>query len=73
MLKEFYDDKTEAIVDISNFYGDKKHILDKCLILFSKEIYEYVLKEYECEQIGRLGACNGDIPIYAFEIGFLYN
>ncbi len=67
MLKDFYDDKTEAIVDISNFYGEKKHILDKCLILFSKEIHEYILKEYECEQIGRLGACNGDIPIYAFE------
>ena len=67
MLKDFYDDKTEAIVDISNFYGEKKHILDKCLIIFSKEIYEYILKEYECEQIGRLGACNGDIHIYAFE------
>ncbi len=67
MLKDFYDDKTEAIVDISNFYGEKRHILDKCLILFSKEIHEYILKEYECEQIGNLGACNGDIPIYAFE------
>lgn len=67
MLKDFYDDKTEAIVDISNFYGEKRHILDKCLILFSKEIYEYILKEYDCEQIGNLGACNGDIPIYAFE------
>ncbi len=67
MLKDFYDDKTEAIVDISNFYGEKRHILDKCLILFSKEIYEYILKEYDCEQIGNLGACNGDIPIYDFE------
>lgn len=67
MLKDFYDDKTEAIVDISNFYGEKRHILDKCLILFSKEIHEYILKEYDCEQIGNLGACNGDIPIYAFE------
>ncbi len=67
MLKDFYDDKTEAIVDISNFYGEKRHILDKCLILFSKQIYEYILQEYECEQIGNLGACNGDIPIYAFE------
>ncbi|MBP3754847.1 MAG: nucleoside phosphorylase [Lachnospiraceae bacterium] len=67
MLKDFYDDKTEAIVDISNFYGEKRHILDKCLILFSKEIHEYILREYDCEQIGNLGACNGDIPIYAFE------
>ncbi len=67
MLKDFYDDKTEAIVDISNFYGEKRYILDKCLILFSKEIHEYILKEYDCEQIGNLGACNGDIPIYAFE------
>ncbi|MCR5283329.1 MAG: nucleoside phosphorylase [Lachnospiraceae bacterium] len=67
MLKDFYDDKTEAIVDIRNFYGEKKQILDKCLILFSKEIHDYILKEYKCEQIGNLGACNGDIPIYAFE------
>ena len=34
MLKDFYDDKTEAIVDISQFYGEQKHIVDKCLILF---------------------------------------
>ncbi len=67
MVRDLFDDKTEAIVDIRNFYGDKKNILEKCLILFSKEIYEYILQEYECEQIGRLGACNGDIPIYAFE------
>jgi len=69
MLKDFYDDKTEAIVDISQFYGEQKHIVDKCLILFSRRIYEYILEEYECEQISRLGSCTGDIPVYAFEHG----
>ena len=65
MLKDFYDDKTEAVVDISQFYGEQKHIVDKCLILFSRRIYEYILEEYECEQISRLGSCTGDIPVYA--------
>ncbi len=66
MLKDFYD-TTEPIVNIEAFYGEQKHIVDKCMIIFSKLIYEHLLKEFECEKIGAMGACNGEIPIYSME------
>lgn len=62
-LCDFYDNETEALIDISLFYGEAGHIVEKCLIIFSKEIYDYLLDKYECEQIGEIGACNGHIPI----------
>ena len=64
LTSDFFDDKTEAIISLEQFYGEKKHIVEKCLIVFSKEIHTYLLNSFECEQIGELGACNGNIPIY---------
>ena len=67
MITEDFDSVTEAIVDIKNFYGEQKKIVDKCMIIFSKEIYDYLLNNYECTEIGRSNACNGVIPIYSFK------
>ena len=67
MLKDFYDDKTDPIVRIEEFYGGQKHIVDKCLIIFSKVIYDYILSKFKCEKIGALGSCRGDTPIYCME------
>ena len=61
---DFFDNETEAIISLDQVYGEKKHIVEKCLIVFSKEIHTYLLNRFECEQIGELGACNGNIPIY---------
>ena len=36
MIIHDYDDKTKPVIDVGVFYGEKKHLLDKCLILFSK-------------------------------------
>ena len=46
MLKDFYDETTEPIVKIEEFYGEQKHIVDRCLIIFSKVIHEHILKEF---------------------------
>ena len=67
MLKDFYDDKTEPIVKLEHFYGEKKHLVDKCLIIFSKVIYDHLLEEYECKEIALMGSCTGSIPIYCLE------
>ena len=40
MIIHDYDDRTEPVVQLSAFYGEKKHLLDKCLILFSKELHD---------------------------------
>ena len=68
MIIHDYDDKTEPVIDIGVFYGEKKHILDKCLILFSKEIHDWLLSRYDCAVIGCIGACNGNTPIYRFDL-----
>jgi uridine phosphorylase len=67
MHEDFYDDKTEPIIELQNFYGEQKHLVDKCLIIFSKVIHDHILEKFECKVIGSLGACNGSIPIYCLE------
>ncbi|SFN96256.1 Uridine phosphorylase [Pseudobutyrivibrio sp. UC1225] len=67
MLKDFYDIETEPIVNLEAFYGKPKEITDKCLIIFSKEIHDYLLANYACENIGTITACNGNTPIYLVE------
>ncbi|RKM60330.1 phosphorylase [Butyrivibrio sp. CB08] len=66
MLNDFYDD-SEPIVNFETFYGPRKNLVEKCLVIFSKVIYDHMLEEYECEQIAEIGACNGAIPVMAFE------
>ncbi|SDB64182.1 nucleoside phosphorylase [Butyrivibrio sp. INlla16] len=66
MLKDFYDE-TEPIVKLEHFYGEQKHLVDKCIIIFSKEIHDHILEKFHCEEIASLGACNGSIPIYCLE------
>lgn len=64
MITDCYDVKTEPIISIKDFYGEAKHIVDVCLIIFSKEIHAHLLNTYECEEIGVLSACNGNTSIY---------
>ena len=52
MLNDFYDIKTEPVVQLSAFYGEPKKIAEKCLILFSKELHDYLLQKYTCREIG---------------------
>lgn len=67
MLKDFFDVDSEPIVTLEAFYGPKKHIVEKCIVVFSKEIYNHMLSEFECSKINEIGACNGTIPVWAFE------
>jgi uridine phosphorylase len=67
MLNDFYDVDSEPIVTLETFYGPKKHLVDKCIVIFSKVVYDHVLQQYECTQVAEIGACNGSIPVWAFE------
>lgn len=64
MITDCYDVKTESIIDLKAFYGEQKHIVDVCLVVFSVSIHNHLLSTYECEEIGILGACNGNTSIY---------
>lgn len=69
MIIHDYDVNTEPLVSLENFYGKPKEIVEKCLIVFSKEIHEYLLRSFDCSIIAEIGACNGSTNIYSF----LYN
>lgn len=66
MIQDFYDIDSEPIVKLEAFYGAKKNLLEKCLIIFSKVIYDHLLQQYACRQIATIGACNGNIPVWSF-------
>ena len=38
MITDSFDDKTQPIVSLSDFYGEQKHIVDVCVITFSRQI-----------------------------------
>lgn len=64
MITECYDTKTEPVISLRDFYGEPKHSVDLCLIIFSHEIYDHLLSSYRCEEIAAMKACNGITPIY---------
>lgn len=68
MIIHDFDPETPSMIDMEAFYGPPKHLVDKCLVLFSKEIHDHLLDIYDCTVIGRIGACNGYTPIYSFPL-----
>ena len=37
---------------------------DICIAAYSRHVVEHVLEKYEHEEIGHIGSCNGNLPIY---------
>ena len=66
MITDSFDEKSKPIISLKDFYGEKKHLTDICIITFSKLIYKAIIESCECELIAEIGACNGNIPIYSF-------
>lgn len=67
MINDFFDNESEPIVSLEAFYGPKQHLIEKCLVIFSEEIYKYLLQQYECKQIAEIRACNGNRQVWSFE------
>ena len=66
MIIHDYDIDTEPIVNMESVYGKQKHIVDKCLVIYSKVIHDYLLDQYDCSLIDAISVCNGNINIYSF-------
>lgn len=64
MITDCYDISTEPVMSLRDFYGEPQHLVDICLIIYSIEIHNHLLRTYECEQIAVLRSCNGNTPIY---------
>ena len=67
MIKDFYDIDSEPIVSFEAFHGPKKHLVEKCIVFFSRIIYDHVLQSFACTQIGEIAVCNGNIPVWSFD------
>ncbi len=66
MITDCYDISSEPLISLKDFYGEPRHLVDICLVIFSKEIHTHLLETYECKQIAELTACNGNVPVYSF-------
>lgn len=66
MITDSYDIDSEPIVSFEPFYGEKRELVEKCIVLFSKTIYDYVQQEFECTLVGEIGSCNGARPVWTF-------
>lgn len=64
MITDSYDIETDPVISLRDFYGEPKHIVDICLIIFSKEIHRYLLDTFDCVEIAKISACNGNTSIY---------
>lgn len=63
MITEAFDN-SEAIIRPKDFYGEKRQLCDKCIIVFSEQIFDYILKTYAHEQAGTIKCCNGITKVY---------
>ena len=68
MITDLFDPTDEPIISPEAFYGGQGHLCDVCIVLFSKVIYEELQRRYPCTLAAQIGACNGNIPIYTFEL-----
>ena len=66
MITDSFDTVTKPLVGLKDIYGEKRHLADICIVTFSQVIFQTVLASFDCEKIAEIGACNGNIPIYAF-------
>ena len=39
-------DKSEVLFEPKDFYGEQKHLCEKCIIVFSEVIFEYMLETF---------------------------
>ena len=51
MIIDSYDINSEPIVKLENFYGEKQHLVKKCMVVFSKVIYEYMLEKFHADRL----------------------
>lgn len=66
MITDSFDDKTQPLFTLKDFYGERKHLVDICLVVFSKDIFDYILSTFPYEKIAAMEAVNGSYPIYKF-------
>lgn len=65
MITDCFDDKTEPVISLRDFYGEQKHLVETCLILFSQKIYQHLLEAFPCERSASSARATGTFPFTA--------
>ena len=64
MITDTFDPHSEEIIKV--WRNEEARKVDACIITFSNEILQYVLEQFDCEELGRLYSSNGSHAIYGF-------
>ena len=56
MITESFDCLTPPVMKLEDFYGEKKQLLRICMPIFSREIYDLILRSHPCEIIAEIGS-----------------
>lgn len=64
MIIDSYDNNTEPVISLKDFYKERKYLTEKCLIIFSKIIIDYLLDHFECQKIGTIESVSGSRSVY---------
>ena len=67
MMNDFYDPDTKPLFTPEDFYGPQGNCAEICIVIFSREIYAYMLNQFDCVKCGEMTGCNMNTPIYMFE------
>lgn len=62
-------DTGKSLTDIRAFYGEPRHLCDKCIATFSDEIYRYALDKYDCREVAEMRSANGTRKIHIVDFG----
>jgi uridine phosphorylase len=65
-MKNLYTPDSPAVITPADFYGEKKHFCDTCMVILSHEIHDYLLGHYDCSRVAVMFGCNRNTPIYTF-------
>lgn len=66
MITDSFDNQTRPLITAQDYYGKPKHLVDVCLVTFSRVIGESILANFHCEKIAEFTFPNGEYPIYRF-------
>ena len=65
MITDSFDNKTEPILSLRDFYGEPGSGHEICLVIFSKVVFEHILASFACEKTAHIASCGGGTDIYS--------
>ena len=66
MITDSFDNKTEPLISLKDFYGDKKEIIEICLVIFSKELFRVEITNTTRQIIAVLINKSKNVVIHCF-------